>query len=115
LISVCTLDEFKKHVRSTFKRAEAGKEAEEPIHKLYFPDEDTLFGTLSRKRMELLRYLKKHGPLSIRQLAAQLDRAYANVHDDVKQLLQLELVVKNEEEKLVVPWDEINIAVSLAA
>lgn len=89
--------------------------AEEPTHRLYFTDEDSLFGTLTPKRMELLRHLKQHGPLSHRQLALQLNRAYANVHEDVKQLMQLDLIQKESEQKLTVPWDELDICVPLAA
>lgn len=115
LISICSLEDFKKSVRSTLKRAASGKAAEEPIHKVFFTSEEDLFSTLSPKRMELLKYLKKNGPLSCRKLAASLGRAYANVHEDVKQLSQLDLVQKDEEQLLVVPWDEIDIAVPLVA
>lgn len=114
-ISVCSLAEFKRQTRSVLKRAESGLPSEEPSDRLYFTDEASLFASLSPKRMELLRYLKKHGPLSRRQLAIKLDRAYANVHEDVRQLLQLELIKRNSGGHLVVPWDELNIAVPLAA
>ena len=59
--------------------------------------------------------MKKNGPLSCRKLAASLSRAYANVHEDVKQLSQLDLIQKDDDEKLLVPWDEIDIAVPLVA
>jgi predicted transcriptional regulator len=115
LISICSLDVFKKAVRNSFKRAEAGRDLEVPIHQVYFTSEEDLFSTLSPKRMELLKFLKKTGPLSCRKLAVCLNRAYANVHEDVKQLTQLELIQKDDEQKLVVPWDEIDIAVPLVA
>jgi predicted transcriptional regulator len=115
LISICSLDEFKKSVRTSFKRVRAGELGEEPIHRVYFTSEEDLFSTLSPKRMELLKFLKKNGPLSCRKLAAALNRAYANVHEDVRQLTQLEIIQKDEEQKLVVPWDEIDIAVPLVA
>jgi len=115
LISICSLDEFKKVVRTSFKQAEAGESAEDPIHRVYFTSAEDLFSTLSPKRMELLKFLKKTGPLSCRKLAASLNRAYANVHEDVRQLMQLELIQKDDEQKLVVPWDEIDIAVPLIA
>ncbi len=115
LISICSLEEFKKLTRSTFKQASKGSPSEEPIHRVYFTSEEDLFSTLSPKRMELLKYLKKNGPLSCRKLAALLDRAYANVHEDVKQLSQLELIQKDEDQKLIVPWDEVDIAFPLVA
>ena len=115
LISICSLDEFKKSVRTSFKRVKAGEPGEEPIHRVYFTSAEDLFSTLSPKRMELLKFLKKNGPLSCRKLAAALNRAYANVHEDVRQLTQLEIIQKDEEQKLLVPWDEIDIAVPLVA
>jgi predicted transcriptional regulator len=115
LISICSMDEFKESVYRAFKRVEAGEPPEEPIHRVFFTSEEHLFATLSPKRMELLKFLKKNGPLSCRKLAAALNRAYANVHEDVKHLLRLELVKKNREQKLFVPWDEIDIAVRLVA
>jgi predicted transcriptional regulator len=115
LISICSLDQFKKNVRASLKRAKAGDPAENPVHQVFFTSEEDLFSTLTPKRMELLKFLKKHGPLSCRKLAIQLDRAYANVHEDVRQLMQLELVQKDDEQKLFVPWDEIDIAVPLVA
>ncbi|MDZ4834930.1 MAG: hypothetical protein SGJ27_14225 [Candidatus Melainabacteria bacterium] len=115
LISICSLEQFKKNVRSSFRSAAAGESAHDPIHRVYFTSEDDLFSTLSPKRMVLLKFLKKAGPLSCRKLAELLNRAYSNVHQDVKQLSQLELIQKDEHQKLVVPWDEIEIAVSLVA
>ena len=115
LISICTPEEFKQDLLSGFKRAEAGLLPKDPVHKLYFTSETDLFGTLSPKRMELLKFLKKYGPLSCRKLAAKLKRSYANVYNDVKELLKLDLVEKNKELLLFVPWDELNVAVPLAA
>jgi predicted transcriptional regulator len=115
LISICSIDEFKKIARSSFKHVEAGDLPEDPIHRVYFTSEEELFSAFSPKRMELLKFLKKSGPLSCRKLAGLLDRAYANVHEDVRQLSQLELIQKDKEQKLIVPWDEIDIAVPLVA
>jgi Predicted transcriptional regulator len=115
LISICSLDEFKKATRIAFKQAQAGASPEDPIHRVYFTSEEDLFSMLSPKRMELLKYLKKNGPLSCRKLATLLNRAYANVHEDVKQLTQLEIIQKDEDQKLTVPWDQVDIAVPLVA
>lgn len=115
LISICSLEEFKKNVRRGFEQAEAGLAVEEPIHQVFFTTETDLFSTLSPKRLELLKFLKKKGPLSCRKLASALERSYANVHADVQQLIQLDLIQKNSEERLFVPWDELDIAVPLVA
>lgn len=114
-ILIGSLDEFKKDIRTAFKQAKAGLPSDEPTHQVYFTTEADLFSTLSPKRMELLKFLKKNGPLSCRKLAAALARSYANVHADVQQLIRLDLIEKNLDEKLVVPWDEVDIAVPLLA
>src|SRR5438105_1287030 len=77
LISICSLADFKKSVRRSFKHDVAGDPAQEPVHRVFFTSEEDLFSTLSPKRMELLKFLKKHGPLSCRKLASELNRAYA--------------------------------------
>jgi predicted transcriptional regulator len=115
LISICSMDEFKKDVRQGFQQAKNGLPTKDPIHRVFFTTQADLFSTLSPKRMELLKFLKKNGPLSCRNLAAELKRSYANVHADVQQLIQLDLIEKNSEERLIVPWDELDIAVPLVA
>lgn len=102
-------------VRTAFSHVEAGLPAEEPVHSVYFTTEGDLFRTLSPKRMELLKFLKKNGPLSCRKLAAALNRSYANVHGDVRQLILLDLIEKDSAQKLTVPWDELDIVVPLVA
>jgi predicted transcriptional regulator len=114
-IGVGGFNAFKRDVIHGVKRLEAGLPAEEPRHKIFFANSAHLFKTLSPKRMELLKFLKKHGPLSRRQLAIKLNRAYANVHDDIKELMSIDLAKTNREKKIFVPWDEIDIALPLAA
>jgi len=115
LITISSLDEAMQRVRNAVKRLEAGLPPEQPIHRLSFVNEAIFLKTLSEKRMELLKFLKKSGPLSRRQLAIKLSRAYANVHEDVKVLLRYRLIKTNAQQKLFVPWDEIRIDMRLAA
>ncbi len=96
-------DDFVK----AWKRAEKGLPAEEPVNRLHFADTATLFRYLSPKRFELLQYLRKAGPLSIRKLASRLHRDYKNVHTDVKELLYVGLIEETDDRLLSVPWDVI--------
>lgn len=114
LIGTRTTAQFKRETLAAFKRAEAGLPGEEPIYRLYFENENILFKALSPKRMELLRFLRQEGPMSIRKLAINLHRDYKNVYDDVKHLLELELIKKKRDELLYVPWNEITIELKLA-
>jgi len=115
VITVCSLDEFKEMTREAFRRANLGLPPKEPRNVVSFETESSLFSALSPKRMELMRYLKGNGPMSCRRLATELERAYANVHDDVQQLLRLGLLERNRDKKLFVPWDEVEILLKLVA
>jgi predicted transcriptional regulator len=53
---------------------------------LAFENWDTLARVLTGKRMELLRYVRRHHVASIRALAKALGRDYSNVHADVPAL-----------------------------
>jgi predicted transcriptional regulator len=114
-IGIRSIDQLKQEAIAAFKNAEAGLPGAEPIERLYFPDQNALFSALSPKRWELLGFLRKYGPMSIKKLARELRRDYKNVFDDVKHLLKLELIRKQEDETFYVPWDEITIQLALAA
>jgi predicted transcriptional regulator len=65
-------------------RAERG----ELVHErhLAFESWDALARVLTGKRMELLRYVRRHKVTSVRALAKALGRDYSNVHADVHAL-----------------------------
>lgn len=78
-----------------------------PIEKISFKDQRLLFKTLTPKRFEILQYVHEQDGISIRLLAKELGRDYSNVHQDVKILYQLGLMVKDKNDKYYVPWDVI--------
>jgi predicted transcriptional regulator len=65
-------------------RAEHGKTFHE--RHLAFESWDALARVLTGKRMELLRYVRRHKVASVRALAKALARDYSNVHADVQAL-----------------------------
>jgi len=65
-------------------RAERGDSFHE--RHLAFESWDALVRVLTGKRMELLRYVRRHNVTSIRALAKALERNYSNVHADVQVL-----------------------------
>jgi predicted transcriptional regulator len=65
-------------------RAEHGETFEE--RHLAFESWDALARVLTGKRMELLRYVRRHEVSSIRSLAKALGRDYSNVYADVQAL-----------------------------
>lgn len=95
-------------------KAEAGEAASVEVH-LNFEDFAMLAAVLTPKRLELLKTLRQHGPLSVRALAKRLDRDYKNVHADISTLEDVDLVQRNEKKLLVAPWDVIDAHVRLVA
>ena len=73
-----------------WRRAERG----ETVHErhLAFESWDALARVLTGKRMELLRYVRRHRVTSVRALAKALGRDYANVHADVRALREAGLL-----------------------
>jgi predicted transcriptional regulator len=65
-------------------RAENGETFRE--RHLAFESWDALARVLTGKRMELLRYVRRHTVTSVRALAKALGRDYSNVHADVQAL-----------------------------
>jgi predicted transcriptional regulator len=65
-------------------RAESGETFHE--RHLAFESWDALARVLTGKRMELLRYVRRHKVTSVRALAKALKRDYSNVHADVQAL-----------------------------
>ncbi len=65
-------------------RAERGESFRE--RHLTFESWDALARVLTGKRMELLRYVRRHTVTSVRALAKALGRDYSNVHADVQAL-----------------------------
>src|SRR5579862_6332336 len=67
-----------------WRRGEQGEKFHE--RHLAFENWDTLTRVLTGKRMELLRYVRRHKVNSVRALAKALGRDYSNVHADVQAL-----------------------------
>jgi predicted transcriptional regulator len=72
-----------------------------------------LLKTLSPARFELLQKLRETGPLSIYELARQLERNYKNVHTDAIQLAALGLIERGSDNRVTVPWDVLRAELRL--
>ena len=68
-----------------WRRAERGEKFRERY--LTFESWDALARVLTKRRMELLRYVRRHKVASVRALAKALQRDYSNVHTDVQALV----------------------------
>ncbi|MSO92784.1 MAG: hypothetical protein EXQ86_05210 [Rhodospirillales bacterium] len=77
-------DEASSKFVDAWHRAKRGKSFRE--RHLAFESWDALARVLTAKRMELLRYVRRHKVRSVRALAKALGRDYSNVHADVRAL-----------------------------
>lgn len=102
------LEEAAKEFIDMWHQVEQGHAPQAPIEKISFKDQRLLFKALTPKRFEILKYVHEQNGISIRSLAKELGRDYSNVHQDVKILHRLGLMLKNEKnDKYYVPWDVI--------
>jgi predicted transcriptional regulator len=91
----------------------SGRAAPIPLAVLTFADLPLLARNLTPARWELLKQLKKVGPLTIFALAKLLERDYKNVHTDVTRLLELNLLEKNRDGQVGVPWQAVRAELRL--
>jgi len=108
VIGISNLDEMGQRFISAWKRAEKGLPVDPTPH-LYFENIMSMWKNLTPRRMELVHYLRNHKSMSIRQLAKSLNRDYKDVHSDVQSLLPIDLVQKDGDGLISVPWDSIVI------
>jgi predicted transcriptional regulator len=77
-------DEAAGRFVAAWHRVERGESFRE--RRLAFESWSALARVLTAKRMELLRYVRRHRVTSVRALAKALRRDYSNVHADVAAL-----------------------------
>ena len=109
-VNVGSLADMGKRFSDAWTRASAGDQFEE-TH-VTFLNIRSMLGTLSPRRLDLLRHVRQHGASNVRELALALARDYKNVHQDVAILEATGLLIR-EGRKLSAPWDELQAHVSL--
>jgi predicted transcriptional regulator len=94
--------EFYRQVEEAFhsvaRAAQKGKELSKAVPVLSFPSIAEMARTLTPKRLELLRLVRRHCPRSVRQLASLAGRDIKNVSADLRVLENLGLVETQERE-----------------
>ena len=111
IIGVQSLDGFFREEKDFARGLDGGKKMHEADFELSFATPAQLVSELSPKRMELLQVLKKAGPLSIRALAKMMGRNYSNVHTDVQRLIEHGLIQKDDDDHVLVPWDDVVVRI----
>jgi predicted transcriptional regulator len=73
---------------------------------------------LTDRRVEVMRTIMSQNPVSITDLADQLDRNYSDVHSDVEMLANHHIVyfdTEGQRKRPVIPYDRIRLDVEVAA
>jgi len=119
-VVVRPLDEDLEEVVEAFRRVERGEEFAE--EKIVVSNLDDLRKILTDERIRVLQVIKSENPSSVYELAKLLGRDRAAVIRDLEILRNLGLVEFVEERKgrrkvkrPVVPYDEIDVSISVVA
>lgn len=115
IISITGWASSGKSPRTLAQRIDTGDCLPDADYHLNFATPSQLFSEVTPKRLELLYYLKQNNPMTVYRLAKETGRNYSNVHADVARLLELELVEKDDNGRVMVPWEDIEIHASLNA
>jgi predicted transcriptional regulator len=89
-----TLEESGRRFVDAWRRAERGERVQE--EHLSFESLEGLLATLSPKRIELVRFVRRRPNLSIAAVARALGRDYKRVHGDVRALEMAGLLEEGE-------------------
>lgn len=111
-VHVDSLDAMGRRFVDAWHRAQADEAVDEDH--VTFLTLASMTETLSPRRLDLLRYVRRHGAASVRALATALGRDYKNVHQDVQALEDAGLLVRDGR-RLSVPWNEVRTSIKLAA
>jgi len=114
IVGVADWKRTKSDLRRLARALDAGKRPGRADFELNFAQAGDLVSEITRERLRLLAALRAAGPLSVYALARRLGRNYSNVHADVKRLLALGLIERNDDKRVFVPWKEILIRLPLA-
>jgi predicted transcriptional regulator len=82
---------------------------------LGFASAAQLFSELTPSRMALLEAIQRSGPTSTKSLAEQLERSLSTVQSDADRLIEHDLVHTDANGKLFVPWEQVQLRVTLPA
>lgn len=74
-----------------------------------------LFKVLTQKRWELLAVLTGAGPVTLREAARRVERDVKAVHGDVHALLDVGILWKTEDGRIVFPFDALRVNFVLKA
>jgi predicted transcriptional regulator len=110
---VSSLEDMGQRFVRAWKAAEAGQ----PVVRdhVTFLALEAFMAAMSPRRLELMRHLRRAGPMSVRRLSQELGRDYKSVHGEVARLVDAGLVERHAKDAVAVPWDRMVTELDLAA
>lgn len=114
-IGIKSTQEFWGELERDWMAIDKGEKAPEPIHRVYFESAEVLSKIITRQRHNLLKVLHANGPLTVRALAALLERDYKNVYEDVKILEESGLIERDGKNHILAPYEKLTIELPLTA
>jgi predicted transcriptional regulator len=112
-LHVGNIDDMGRRFATAWKSLQKGQTvAREHVTFLTFED---LLASVSPKRLQLLRYLRKAGPMSVRKLSGALGRDYKSVHQDTARLIAAGLIERKTKDQVAVTWSRAVAQLDLAA
>lgn len=83
--------------------------------RIAFASPELLWQVLAAKRWELLKALCGIGPVSIREAARRVDRDVKAVHGDVTALLNVGVLDRTEDGRIIFPFEAVKVEFMLQA
>ena len=114
-IGIKSTDDFFKDFERKWIAIDRGEPVPVPVTKIYFESAEALARVLTRQRQALLQTLHAQGALSVRGLAALLQRDYKNVHQDVRILEESGLIERDAKNHIMAPYEKLTIELPLTA
>ena len=113
-IEVCMPQAAMEAFADTWERAERG-ETVTPKEALGFETLAELLAFLTPVRWELIHLVRRQGPLPVAQLPSLTGRSAEDIREHLAQLSSLGVLELDADDRVSVPWDEIDLRVPLAA
>jgi predicted transcriptional regulator len=101
---VATVDDFNRSVKAAFRGVKQAP-------RIDFVSAELMFTIMTAKRWEIVRAMLGAKPMSIREVARRVKRDVKGVHGDVQALLKAGVIEKDENGRVVFPYDEAHVDV----
>ena len=107
-IGISSLKDVQHRTAAAFRGKKQGA-------RISFATEELLWKTLTPKRWALLKTMAGKGALAIREIARRVDRDVRAVHSDVHALLKVGVLKRDDDGRVVFPYDAFHVDFLLRA